>query len=138
MIVASFTPGSAANNMMVPTIVRARGQVSVAPDVASADVDIVGAIGMGVVTEEAFAAGEASIPGPFGGADWDGWFVWRSFSMRYEFHTAASTLLLDQRWEVDSKAMRKVPQGLTIVLMAESQTGAYDLSMPIRLLLKLS
>ena len=40
--------------------------------------------------------------------------------------------------EVDSKAMRKVTDDETIVLVAESQVGAYKISMPLRLLLKLS
>ncbi len=34
--------------------------------------------------------------------------------------------------------MRKVNDNESVVLMAESQTGAFDISMPLRLLFKLS
>ena len=108
------------------------------PTSVAADVIMVGAFGLGVVMDRAFAAGVASVPGPFTDASWEGWFVWRSFSNVYEFHTAASALLLSVSQEVDSKGMRKVSADETIVLVAESQSGGFDISMPIRLLLKLS
>ena len=136
LIVGSFDPASSA--LPKPTIVRTRGQISVAPDLSSADVDIIGAFGMCVVSDQALAAGSASIPAPFSQADWDGWFVWRSFSMRYEFIDGTGTLQMDQRFEIDSKAMRKVSDNESIVLMAQSQGGAFDISAPIRMLLKLS
>ena len=41
-------------------------------------------------------------------------------------------------YEVDSKGMRKVSDNETIVLMAESQQGAFQISMNFRMLLKLS
>ena len=122
----------------VATIVRTRGQVSVRPNVFAADLDIVGAIGVGIVSQEAFAAGVASIPEPFSDSDWAGWFVWRSFSMSLEFHTAASSFLRDMTFEVDSKAMRKIGHNEVVVTIAESQSGAFSISSPLRKLIKLS
>ncbi len=125
--------------MVRPTVVRTRGEVSIRPAVgAAADVGIVGAYGLAVVSTDAFAAGVASIPQPFQDADWGGWFVWRSFSINFEFVSAIGQGLSQHNQEVDSKAMRKVDTNETIVLIAESQAGAFDISMPLRLLFKLS
>ncbi len=44
------------------TIMRTRGQVSIIPQAVSADVAIAGAFGIGIVSQEAFAAGVASKP----------------------------------------------------------------------------
>ena len=138
VIVGSFTPSATVPSMIVPTLVRTRGQVSVQPDVFSADVNVVGAFGIAIVSTDAFVAGAASIPGPFDQAGWNGWFVWRSFSMRFEFIDGIGVLIGDQRWEVDSKAMRKMGPQDTMVIMAESQGGAYRISTPLRHLMKLS
>ncbi len=120
------------------TVVRARGQVSVIPAAFTTSLNIVGAFGVAIVSTEAFTAGIASIPEPFSDADWGGWFVWRSFSYRFEFDDA--TGLNFPRWdfEVDSKAMRRISPNETMVLIAESQTGAFQISAPLRVLVKLS
>jgi len=120
------------------TVVRTRGQVSVRLQAFGVDLDIIGAFGMGVVSTEAFLAGVASIPEPFTDADWGGWFVWRSFSYHLEFNdvTGIESFLWD--FEVDSKAMRKISPNETIVIIAESLAGAYAISAPLRVLVKLS
>ncbi len=58
------------------TIVRVRGVVSVQPDTSAADFDVLGAYGIGIVSDQAFAAGAASLPGPWSDPDWSGWLVW--------------------------------------------------------------
>ena len=96
---------------------------------------------MAVVSDQAVAAGIASIPGPFSEAFWDGWFVWRSFTWDYDFKDATGaqvTTIGSAVFEVDSKAMRKVSENETIVIVAESQSGAFGISTPLRVLLKLS
>ncbi len=136
-LVGSFDPAAAA--LIKPTVVRTRGNVAVKPTALNADVTIVGAFGLAVVSDQAFAAGAGSIPGPFDDAEWDGWFVWHSFSYTFEFADATGFQgPMDLNTEVDSKAMRKVTDNETIVLMAESQIGAFAIAMNIRLLLKLS
>ena len=120
------------------TIVRTRGVVSVIPQTAAADVDVVGAFGIGVVTQEAFAAGVASIPEPFTDADWGGWFVWRTFAFRQEFSDATGILLQNYNFEIDSKAMRKVSPNEVMVVVSESQVGAHSVFDGTRHLLKLS
>ena len=127
---ASFTDKS--------TIIRSRGEVSLVPNNVGADATLIGAFGMGIVSAEAFVAGTASIPLPFSDSDWVGWFMLRSFAYQYEFHSAVASLISSRSWEVDSKAMRKVGPNEVLVLMAESQVGAFNISMNIRTLIMLS
>ena len=126
------------SDMTKPTIVRTRGEVTVVPSVFTGSLDVVGAYGMAVVTDQAVAAGVASIPGPFSEANWDGWLVWRSFGFRLEFDDATGILQAGWRHEVDSKAMRKVSDNETVCMLVESQTGAFRISMQLRQLYKLS
>jgi len=120
------------------TVVRVRGQVSVQPQAVTADLNIVGAIGMGVVTEEAFNAGITAIPEPFSDADWGGWLMWRSFSYALEVVSEIGTYFPDWDFEVDSKAMRKVDINEVVVIVAESQGGAFSVSTLLRTLIKLT
>ncbi len=136
VLVDSFIPDAA--GMLRPTVARVRGQCALFPTVASADISITGAFGIAIVSAQAFVAGAGSIPRPFDDADWSGWFVWRSFNYRYEFHTAASSLLSFTSFEVDSKAMRKIAPDEVIVAMCESQSGAFQFSAPLRTLLLMS
>ncbi len=117
------------------TVIRNRGQVSVIPETFTADIEIVGAVGMIVVSEEAFAAGVASMPEPFSDGQAD-WLVWRSFAWRYEFADNTGTQFPNWTFEVDSKAMRKLGPNKRIVTIAESFEGAFQLSYGIRMLVK--
>ncbi len=120
------------------TIVRVRGNIAVKPQAVSADLSIVGAYGMAVVSAEAFTAGVASVPEPMTDADWAGWFVWRSFSYSFEFNDATGINFVPWNFEVDSKAMRRVRPNEVIVGVAESFVGAYSISAPLRVLEKLT
>ncbi len=126
--------------MILPTVVRVRGEVSVMPTVTNTGVKIGFAYGLAVVSDEAFAAGAASIPGPFRDAAWGGWFVWGAGRFEWVVGTNVGILGQSANWsrEVDSKAMRKIGTNETIVFMVESQIGALDISMHLRLLFLLS
>jgi len=121
------------------TVVRTRGHCSVQPGSFAADLNVIGAVGMCVVSQEALAAGVTAVPEPFTDAEWGGWLVWRSFSLHLDVQSAvgfdANSAL---EFEVDSKAMRRVSPNEAIVIVAESQAGAFDISTPWRMLLKLS
>ncbi len=137
VILASFDPAGA--GLAKPTVVRTRGEVAIRPPSATiTDLQVVGAFGVAIVSDRAFAAGAASIPGPFTDAGWDGWFVWGSFHYVQEQADATGIYLNFHTQIVDSKAMRKVTDDETVVFMAESQSGAFSISMPFRMLLKLS
>ncbi len=82
------------------------------------------AFGIAIVTDQAFAAGIASIPGPLAEDDWDGWLFHRYGSLftplaaQADGAAAGSTW---HRWEIDSKAMRKVDDdNMTLIGMVES------------------
>ncbi len=123
------------------TIVRVRGLLSVQPDAYSVDLNVQGALGMGIVSDQAFAAGAASIPGPWSEPDWGGWFVWQAWASRLEFLSAVGVLFSDaseRTYMIDSKAMRKVEPNETVVVMAESQAGGVNIHSPFRMLVKLA
>jgi len=120
------------------TIVRNRGQFSIKPVSAAADVSVVGALGVGIISAEALAAGAASIPGPFSQAEWDGWMVWQPFQFTFEFVTGAGILITSTEAVIDSKAMRKVGANEVAVFMAESQSAAFEISVVLRTLIKLA
>ena len=120
------------------TLVRVRGAVAFRYNSYAADASIVGAIGIGIVSTEAFTAGIASIPEPYSDGDWGGWMVWRSFAHHFQSITQAGVLLGDMSIEIDSKAMRKVSPNETAVFIAESQSGAYQVADCTRQLIKLS
>ncbi len=120
------------------TFMRTRGMVSVRPAAFTADLTVCGAVGIGIVSAEAFAAGVGSIPEPYTDADWGGWFMWRSFCYRFEFEDATGTMLGSWDFEVDSKAMRKVSPNEVAVFIAESQFGGFSVADCTRQLVKLS
>ena len=120
------------------TIVRLRGILSVKAGTSGADQDLIGAVGMGIVSTEAFAAGAASIPGPFSNSDWDGWLWWQAYAMRWEFGTAVGQVVGSVQQVIDNKAMRKVGANEVVVVMAESQAAAAVVAINFRLLVKIA
>ncbi len=137
VIQQSFDPSAA--SMLEPTILRSRGLISVRLNSFASDLSFTGVIGMGVVTDDAFAAGAVSIPRPFDDADWGGWFVWEPYSFYLEFADAIGfQSKADMHFKFDSKAMRRVEPNETVVVMVESQSVAVDVSVTFRQLYKLS
>ena len=116
------------------TIVRSRGRISIQPQSYVADLNIVGAFGIGLVSDEAATVGITVIPEPFSDADWGGWMVWQSFALHYEFHDSTGSFLELEAIEIDSKAMRKVEPNSRMVFVAESQGGAFFIAETVRLL----
>ena len=94
------------------TLVRTRGVIGMTLTQATAAADgFFGAIGLGIVTDQAFTAGGASMPNPLSDADWDGWWWHTFFDLRATTATIADgTNLSHLNIEIDSKAMRKFDQ----------------------------
>jgi len=87
--------------------------------------DLSGAWGMCVVTDQAFAAGVASLPGPGTDAASDVWFVWQPFTARLILATAVGFDSLAGMSQVfDSKAKRIVEEGYQIAIIAENMGSA--------------
>ena len=126
------------------TLVRTRGSFQAyLTAVAGAGQGFHGAIGIGIVNEDAFAVGVSTIMDPITDADFDGWLYHRFF----DIHSVTGTLAdgvnsvgVETSFEVDSKAMRKVTDGdvlFAAVEMSEDGTAVADVFFDSRMLFKL-
>ncbi len=136
VIISSFAPDALA--ILKATVVRVRGRFTARPAAFTVTHDYSGAFGLGVVSDEALAAGAASIPRPFDDDDWAGWMVHGYYSGHFEFDDATGLLIMDREIVIDSKAMRKVGPNETLVWMAESAESAAQVNIQARVLMMLS
>ena len=93
----------------------------------------IGAFGIGMVTDQAFTAGIASIPGPLNDDEWDGWLYHSYFALHASAAIGDVVSAADDfpnvqaaalRLEIDSKAMRKTKRGMVMVAAVEvEETG---------------
>ncbi len=120
------------------TVRRTRGWMSMISDQSAAVEVVTGAWGMVVVTDLAFAAGAASIPGPVTDASDDGWFVWEAFIG--EMGVASNSTPDNAGRVFDSKAMRRVEEGFTVAIMVENAHTVFgmDFGVQISMLTSLS
>ncbi len=136
VLTQSFTPTEQ------ETIVRTRGWLYIRPTILTATSDMSGAFGLGIVSNQALAAGAASIPAPWTDASWDGWLVWIPFSFRVDIGAGQATgptrSNVGQGHTIDSKAMRKVELNESVVVMCESQVGGFSVDAKFRMLFKLA
>ncbi len=118
------------------TVRRTRGLISWVSDQVAAIELPMGAFGLCVVSDDAFAAGAASLPGPFTDAGSELWFVHQYVYARNIASTAGIEAWPNQ-YVIDSSAMRKFTEEERIVVMWESGaavgSGAFTLFM-LRLL----
>ncbi len=99
------------------TVLRTHYSFFVKSDQAAANENQVGALGMAVVSDEAFAAGVASVPTPITSIGSDLWFV-------HQLYWANAIDLTDNakpgvQYVIDSKAMRRVDQGQDLLVISE-------------------
>ena len=103
------------------TVRRTFGLVNWRSDQVAADESPMGAFGMCVVSEDAFAAGVASLPGPFTDANSDLWFVHQYLFSAVEFTSAAGfESAAGRQYPISSKAMRKFTVEERVVLVIEN------------------
>jgi hypothetical protein len=91
---------------------------------------------MCVVSDDAFAAGAASIPGPFSDASSDLWLVHRYLYSSTVFGTGVGISHPTEGVEIDSKAMRKMHDEVTLAFMVENghPTAGADFWFGLRML----
>ena len=107
-------------------ILRCIGGISVASDQAAAAEVQIGAFGMILVTDQALAAGIASIPGPFTNGDDDGWFCHQSFAQQGDLVSGQG--IVSGWYPIDTKGKRIVHgEGVSIALVAENAHATYGL-----------
>jgi len=126
------------------TLVRFRGELLISLVTATGVLDgFEGAFGVCIVSENAFAAGIASIPTPISDIAWDGWMVYQMFhvkAMTATFSNAVNAVTGSMRVELDSKAMRKFKSTDVLVAVTEvTEVGTAQLTMQLqsRILVKL-
>jgi len=126
------------------TIIRTRGMAHVYLTAATAIGDgFAGALGIGIVSADAFAVGASAIPDPKTTPEWDGW-LWHSFfDIRITEPTVANLgfgPLSSVRIEIDSKAMRKFDSQSEILVgmlgAVESGTAVLEMQADTRTLVK--
>ena len=113
------------------TLVRTHGSFQAYLASANAiDSGFHAALGITLVSNEAFNAGSAAIPDPLLDVDWEGWLFHRLFDL-HAVDAAPATNPVNQltsiQFAFDSKAMRKFDVGLSLVGMlgtAENGTSA--------------
>jgi len=103
------------------TILRTRGSVGISmtgPLAATESYSI--AVGIGLCTTEAAAAG--AVPLPYDNPEWDGWFYYETSAI--ELYNNATTAAGRASWVIDSKAMRKQPSGQVLFLSTQLFTSS--------------
>jgi len=101
------------------TILRIHGFLEIL--LQSTDAALAGfnwAAGIGIVSADAFATGQAAMPTPFGDIDWKGWMWHEMGAMHSVFGAAAAGDPSDNpvRVEIDVKSMRKIGVNETIFM----------------------
>jgi hypothetical protein len=119
------------------TIRRLRGLLAVHSDQNAATEYQVGALGIGIFNDTAIAAGIASLPDSVTDVDDDVWFSFTHIGQQIKVATAVG---IDAQgvvqYDVDSKAMRKVPAGRSVaVIVANAHAvSAFNVTFGVRFL----
>ena len=126
------------------TLVRTRGVISIGLSASSTvGGGFTGAVGVGIVTNDAFAIGATAMPGPLADAQWDGWLFhtfFNSMGLKAGLATQDTVPQAVQHIVVDSKAMRKLNLNDPIFAMIdviEIGVAVIQVRADSRLLLKL-
>jgi len=124
------------------TAVRLRGQIDFMLTLATAAGDgFQGAVGIGIATEAAVMAGIASVPTPITEQGDENWLWWHVFSVHNPVVSSSGiTRSGFQRVVVDSKAMRKLDDGMSLywaIELVETGTATMTVRADSRVLILL-
>jgi len=114
------------------TLVRTRGVIRISSDQTATVEEQVGAFGFVRVTDQAIAAGAASIPGPVTDGDDDGWAVWVPFAQEGASSTVGAPGM-GNAWMIDSKAQRIVREGQQLAVMIENAHATHGFEVLVAL-----
>ena len=104
------------------TIVRTRLECWIRSDQSAASEDQVGAIGLSVVSDQAAAVGISAVPTPITDLGSDFFFVHQPMLNSFLFVSGVGVVGdRGTRYSIDSKAMRKVDEDQTMVLVKEGE-----------------
>ncbi len=105
------------------TIRRVLGQFWVEGDDTALQDTQIGVLGGMVVSDIAFAAGAASVPGPVTELSNDYWSLWQPFLQVNELVAAGGIGRNSMPREFDTKAQRKLPHGSVYALIVENASA---------------
>ena len=127
------------------TLIRLRGEFSAFLNLATSSLDgYAGAFGIGIASFAAITAGIASVPTPITEESSENWLYHHYFSLKagFPFSAGADPGGNDNaltRFDVDSKAMRKIPTDLAIyaaIEVVEVGTASMQVQFNSRILVK--
>ncbi len=106
------------------TIIRTRGVMMVQSDQVGASESFGVVLAAAVVTDEALAAGIASVPTGDANRDSDAFFLFEEVIGRFNFISGTGTEQrgVNQSRYFDSKAMRKIESGYDVAITVEAQS----------------
>ena len=121
---------------------RLHGYVQAILSLATADLDgFQYAIGIGVVSGDAFAVGITAVPKPFDDINWSGWLFHKMGAISVPVGGQEGTPGDVQLIEIDAKSMRKLSLNdvlFGIVQVGEVGTSSVQFRMGTRILLKVT
>ena len=104
------------------TVLRTRGRFTYGSDQANVNEQQLGAVGIGVVSEQAATVGVTACPHPDTDAAWGGW-LWHSYyGSQTRIATAVGWNELSGGFIIDSKAMRKVGENERLIIVVENSS----------------
>ena len=125
VLVGGLTPSSTGIDL---TILRTVGEMAVVSDQSAGAEQQIGAWGIIPVSDEAFAAGVASVPSPDVDGGHDGWFVFQYFGYLSDDGTEA------RRQVFDSKAKRIIAgDGVTMAIVVANFHATHGFSFLVNL-----
>ncbi len=107
------------------TLRRVRGWAHATSDQSAVSEVFLGFLGILVATDQALATGITALPGPFTDQNDDVWLFWMCLAGEEVFKDATGTLQVPPFQQlIDNKAMRRVEEGQSIVVMTENAQSA--------------
>ena len=116
------------------TIVRIRGLLDMFLTTATANGSgFVGAFGIGIVTDAAFAVGITAVPTPLTEIEWEGWMYHQFISVHGPAGTTAfPAISAGSQIVVDTKAMRKIGSDEVLMAVIEVTEDVADATLNVR------
>ena len=102
------------------TLVRSVGELMIKLDQQAVNESPFGAFGICVVSDEAAAIGVTAVPTPYTDSDSDSWLLHQFWAASMQFASGVGVWVQQQRYSLNSRAMRKLHGEETLLLVIEN------------------
>ena len=121
-------------------MIRTVGSIWIRSDQQAASEDPFGALGAQVVSEKAVATGVTALPDPITQEADDRWFLYKAVHGQITFADATGFANTTERYDFDSRAMRKVEDGEDVAFMIANASAGDGLVfvLKFRMLIKVN